>query len=194
MGKYTVYKDETLIEYSMHGDREAFSELAERYFGKMYAVALAKTRNSEEAEDVCQEAMIKAFRYIRTLKETEKFAAWLRSIVIQESYGRSRKKTRFFAMLNGYFQEKQTDSTFYDSKVDKNLYQKQLFHHAIADLSAKAREIVLLHYMYGLSCEEISDQMGLKMGTVKSHLFKAREKMQKNLAKLGVNSIDALNR
>lgn len=182
--------DEELIERSKHGDREAFSHLSKRYLNMSFAVALAITRNREDAEDACQDAMIKAFQHIRSLRDTKKFGGWLRNIVKQEVFGKYRKEKRFWSFLAELTQHKKSNGSILEFSNDKKIYQQQLFEYAVATLSTKAREIVLLHYMSELSCEQISEQIGIRPGSVKSHLHKARGRMLKALASIGVESLD----
>ena len=182
--------DEALVERSKQGDREAFSQLTGRYLNMSFAVALSITRNREDAEDACQDAMIKAFRYIHTLRDSKKFGGWLRNIIKQEVYGKFRKQSRFWNFLEGFILQTKSDSTEIAFSNDRKLYQQQLFEHAIANLSIKAREVVLLHYMSELSCDQIAMQIGISSGAVKSHLHKARSKMLKALAEIGVQSLD----
>ena len=184
--------DEELIERSKQGDREAFSQLAGRYLNVSFAVALSITRNREDAEDACQDAMIKASRYIHTLRDSQKFGGWLRNIVKQEVYGKYRKQSRFWNFLEGFILQTKSDSAEMAFSNDQKLYQQQLFEHAIANLSTRAREVVLLHYMSELSCDQIASQIGISSGAVKSHLHKARNKMLKALAEIDVQSLDEI--
>ncbi len=182
--------DHELLERSMNCDRTAFSELAKRYFHIVYATALSILNSPEEAEDACQDGLIKAFRYIKTIRDPDKFGFWLRSIVRQESCSRLKKKSRTLTLLKKISTENQSDAVLIHSDKQRRLYHKQLLHHAVEHLSEKAREIVLLHYMSGLSCEEIAVQVGSRPGTIKSHLFKSRQKMLGYLSEIGVHSIE----
>lgn len=182
--------DSILLERSMDGEREAFGELARRYFRVVYATAFSILGTPEEAEDACQEALLKAFRYIRTLKDHNKFVYWLRSIVRQESITRLHKKSRTIALLKKISRESQPGLTIVHSSKQRRIYHQQLLQQAVQPLSEKAREIVLLHYVSGMSCEEIAAHTGTRSGTIKSHLFKARQKMLRYLSEIGVHSID----
>ncbi len=182
--------DSILLERSMDGEREAFGELARRHFRVVYATALSILGVPEEAEDACQEALIKAFRYIRTLKDNNKFVFWVRSIVRQESITRLQKKSRTITLLKKISRENQPGLVISHSNKQRRMYHQQLLQQAIQPLSEKAREIVLLHYVSGMSCEEIAALMGTRAGTIKSHLFKARQKMLNHLSEIGVHSID----
>ncbi len=108
----------------------------------------------------------------------------------QESYTRCQKKTKTINLLKKLHTEYQSSTVITHSERQRRLYHQQLLQHAIKQLSEKAREIVLLHYMNGLSCEQIAAQTGTRPGTIKSHLFKARQKMLRLLADIGVHSIE----
>lgn len=184
--------DEELVERSRQGDREAFSQLTGRYLNMIFAVALSMTRNREDAEDACQDAMIKAFHHIHTLRDARKIGGWLRNIVKQEVYGAYRKQSRFWDFMGKFLLHAKSDASAIEFSNSPKFYQQQLFDFAIARLSARAREIVLMHYMDGLSCEQIATQVGISSGAVKSHLHKARSKMLKALTKIGVQSLDEI--
>ena len=184
--------DEELVERSKQGDREAFSQLTGRYLNMIFAVALSISRNREDAEDACQDAMIKVFHHIRTLRDARKVGGWLRNIVKQVVYGNYRKQSRFWNFLDGFTLQAKSDASAIEFSNDQKIYQQQLFDFAIASLSTKAREIVLMHYMSELSCEQIATQVGISSGAVKSHLHKARSKMLKALAEIGVQSLDEM--
>ncbi|MFH1737851.1 MAG: RNA polymerase sigma factor [bacterium] len=180
-----------LVRQAQAGDRSAFGLLVEWYGGQAFAAAYAILGSREEAEDAVQEGFIKAFRHISRLKDPEKFAAWLRSIVRQECCGILRRCRRRAAFLADLAQEHlHRDPHGPKGRAGSEAYRKELWDRCISTLSERAREIVVLHYMEGYSCEQIADHMGIREGTVKSHLFKARRKIEIRLRRLGIGSSD----
>ena len=154
--------------------------------------AYAILGNREDAEDAAQEAMVKAYRHIRSLKEADKVEAWLRRIAQQEAYGRIRKLSRLRRLLGRLTFERQSEPLVAEEGKERRTYHRELFEHSLSMLSDKARRIVVMHYMEGLTCDEVADRLGLSAGSVKSHLFKARDKMYRGLAAVGVASVEDL--
>lgn len=183
--------DIDLVRRAQRGDRCAFASLVERHGGRAFAVAYAILRDREEAEDAVQEAFIKAFRYMSRLEDPERFAAWLRCIVRQECCGFLRRCRRRVALLAALALERlHPDGRTPEGAPGSVLYRKELWDRCISGLSDRAREVVMLHYMEGHSCERIAGLMGIREGTVKSHLFKARRKMEAQLQRMGIRSLE----
>ena len=183
---------EQLVNRSKQGDQEAFGTLAGKHYSMGFAVAYSITGRREDAEDICQEAMLKAFRNIHSIRDSKKFGAWLRSIVKQEAYGRLRMEKRIFEGLKLLLWEKQTQPAHTEVHSDQHLYQQELFEMSINSLSVQMKEIALLFYMNRLSIEDISQLMKLSAGTVKTQLFRARKRMLQTLNEAGLTSIDDL--
>jgi RNA polymerase sigma-70 factor (ECF subfamily) len=180
-----------LVRRAQGGDRSAFGCLVKSYGGQAFAVAYAILRDREEAEDAVQEAFIKAFGYISHLEHPDRFAPWLRSIVRQECCGILRRCRRRLALLGGLaWGHLRPDERMPEGIPGSEAYRGELWDLCISALSDRAREIVILHYAEGYSCEQIAELMGIREGTVKSHLFKARRKIGAQLGRLGVRSLD----
>lgn len=182
--------DETLVNESLHGDQAAFSRLAGRHLRATFTAAFSLLRNREEAEDAVQEAMVKAFHHLPSLRDPAKVGAWLRQIARQEALGRLRRLSRLRHFLERFREEPELRSPAQPTPARRRVYHAQLFERCIAVLPSKAKNVVLLHYIEGLSCEEIAERTGTAAGTIKSHLFKARNKMQQRLKKLGIEETD----
>lgn len=184
--------DEDLVERVREGSSDAFTILAQRYLRAAYQTAYAMVGNKADAEDIVQESMVKAYRYIHTLKDPSKVGAWLRTIVRQEANGKLRIITRVGRLLKKLKSEQPPVLSTGEGKTHKRLYQQEAADYALQNLSERAREIVLLFYIEGLTCEEIALRTDLSIGAVKSHLFKARNKMQQALGNMGINSIEEI--
>ncbi|MDX9754071.1 MAG: RNA polymerase sigma factor [bacterium] len=184
--------DEILVQRAREGSVEAFDLLGKRYMRAAYQTAYAVVGNRADAEDAVQEAMVKAHRYLHTLKEPAKVGGWLRTIVKQEASGRLRVVTRIRRLLSRLKNEPLPGPTEGLGKQHKKLWQQEAADYALRQLSERAREIVLLFYIEGLSCEEIAARTELSTGTVKSHLFKSRNKMLQALGSMGIRSVEEL--
>lgn len=182
-----------LVRRSQGGDQFAFASLVERYGGQAFAVAYAILRDRDEAEDAVQEAFIKAFRYISRLEDPDRFGGWLRSIVRQECCGFLRRCRHRLALLAALARDRlHLDGHAPEGLPGSVAYRKELWDLCISGLPDRAREIVILHYGEGLSCKQIANLMGIREGTVKSHLFKARRRIEAQLRRWGIQSLDAI--
>ncbi|HPA45801.1 MAG TPA: RNA polymerase sigma factor [bacterium] len=180
-----------LVRRAQAGDRSAFGSLVEWYGGQAFATAYAILRDRQEAEDAVQEAFIKAYRYLEGLNDPLRFGPWLRSIVRQECCGLLRRLRRKVALLSDLTRERSLpDSIPRSASIGSEIYRREIWDCCLSGLTEKAREIVILHYTEGFSCEQIAGMMNISEGTVKSHLFKARRKIEIRLERMGVRSVD----
>jgi RNA polymerase sigma-70 factor (ECF subfamily) len=188
-----VSQEDNLVLKAKNGDRKAFSDLALVYGGQAFAAAFAILRNREDAEDAVQNAFVKAFQKLGQLKDDSSFPGWLRSIVRQECFGLQRTYKRKLLHLTSMAEDiLSKDFHFIDAKQSKKIYQQEIWDHCLAGLTDRAREIVTLHYVEGFSCEGIAGLMAISDGSVKSHLFKARKKIESRLKRIGIYSLDDL--
>jgi RNA polymerase sigma-70 factor (ECF subfamily) len=187
-------RDENLLLRSSHGDQQAMAELVKTYGGVAFASAFAILRNREDAEEVVQEAFVKAFKKIHQLRDGLSFPGWLRSIVRQECYGLIRLYKRKFLQVQAFTDELfLTKHMIVDSKLNNHILQQEVWDISMACLSERAREIVTLHYVEGMTCENIASLMSITEGSVKSHLFKARKKIATRLRQIGIKSMGDLS-
>ncbi len=150
-------------------------EVLSRYSGMVYRLAYARTMNKCDAEDVTQEVFMKYIKHQYEFMEEEYRKAWLIRVTINASKSLltsawNRKRVpmeEVEGVLEG--------STGIDGDFDNSLILE------IKKLPEKYRVIVHLFYFEDLSVKEISSMLGMKESTVKSHLFRAREKLKKNL-------------
>lgn len=163
--------DAILVEKARRGDSAAFEALVRRHYRAAYAVALSVLGNPMDAEDVSQDAFVRALERLDELRNTERFAAWLLQIVRNRArnfhaYRRVRKA-----------QPLETVDTASADVTDRGLEQSELrsrLEAALAELSEVQREVVLLHDMEGWKHREIAESLGLSEGMSRQHLFNAR--------------------
>jgi RNA polymerase sigma-70 factor, ECF subfamily len=182
--------DEGLVERSKRGDRDAFAELARRHEGRVFGVVYQYVKNEDDAEDITREVLIKAFRSITRFRGTARFSSWLCRIAINKSidFIRRRKNVRIEQLDDPV----QTDSgelsrDFPDTALtpDEEVENRELgarIGEAIEQLSPKLKTVILLREIEGLSIKEIAETLRCSSGTVKSRIFRARERLQALLA------------
>lgn len=167
------------IHRAKHGDREAFADLVKQFKGQVYRFAVGMVSDRMDAEDVSQEAFVKAFYSLSSLENEYAFSSWLIRIVSNLCKDRLKKRGK-----ENWVRE-EVHETIEDMGVsDPN--EKLSIEEAMARLTVDHREVVLLHDVQGYHYEEIAEMVNVPLGTVKSRLFAARLALRKELTKGGV--------
>jgi RNA polymerase sigma-70 factor (ECF subfamily) len=135
-------------------------------------------QNVEDARDATQEAFFKAFRSLRTFKPGAKFSTWIFAIVYHACCDRLDRRKRF---SNEELPER-ADATPGPEQQAIDLDEARRLRIAIDQLPEKYRTVITLYHLQGRQYEEIAQVLGLPMGTVKTHLFRAKEQLRKLLA------------
>lgn len=163
--------DGVLIERARRGDGMAFEGLVRRHFRAAYAVALAILGNREDAEDVCQDAFIRALERLDGCRHPDRFAAWLLQIVRNGARNYvGYRRVRAAAPL-------EVVSAAASESPSRDLERKELretLQLALGELSEMQRQVVLLHDLEGWKHWEIAEELGVSEGMSRQHLFGAR--------------------
>jgi RNA polymerase sigma-70 factor (ECF subfamily) len=170
--------DGELVTMTLHGHPEAFATLVERYDRAVYHLAYRTMQNVEDARDATQEAFFKAFRSLRTFKPGAKFSTWIFAIVYHACCDRLDRRKRY---SNEELPER-ADATPGPEQQAIDLDEARRLRIAIDQLPEKYRTVITLYHLQGRQYEEIAQVLGLPMGTVKTHLFRAKEHLRKLLA------------
>jgi len=168
--------DAALVELVLAGDQDAFSLLVERYKDAVQNLAYRMLSNVTEAEDVTQEAFVRAYTQLGTYKPAHKFSTWLLSIASHLAIDQLRRR-RFLALPL-------EDVPFLEWIVDVGTgpeqsalagEQQDEIQHYLRRLPSKYRAVVVLRYWYDFSYEEIASTLKLTPALVKARLHRARE-------------------
>jgi RNA polymerase sigma-70 factor (ECF subfamily) len=170
-------EDGELVAMTLGGRSEAFATLVERYDRAVYHLAYRTLRDVEEARDVSQEAFFKAYRSLRTFKPGAKFSTWIFAITYHACCDRLNRRKRY---SNEELPERADTGPGPESQAIA-LDQARRLHDAIDALPEKYRAVITLYHLQGKQYEEIAVVLGLPMGTVKTHLFRAKEQLRKLL-------------
>jgi RNA polymerase sigma-70 factor (ECF subfamily) len=180
--------DTTLIQRAVQGDQKAYAEILQEYRGRIYNLVYRMVRNREEAEDLVQEAFVKAFSSLASFNAEYAFSTWLYKIAINNCIDHlRRKKLKTYSMdkpvqsQDGEFSREFPDVSL---SPDKPLLAKErssLIERAIDGLPEKYRVVIILRHNEERSYEEIADLLSLPLGTVKARIFRAREMLKKKL-------------
>lgn len=175
-------QEEALIQRVQRGQHEYFYELIRPYERRLYAAAFAILRNEADAEDAAQEAVLKAFKYIRQFRAEAKFSTWLFQIAINEARMR-RRRQQAHAMEPIVEQQNEngdyTPRDFADwreipSETLERREVREALMTALASLSEKYREVFVLRDMQHLSIEETAKVLDISTASVKTRLLRAR--------------------
>jgi RNA polymerase sigma factor (sigma-70 family) len=177
--------DTALVTASLAGDHAAFGELVDRHAPRLSALAGRLLGDAVEAEDLTQETLLQAYLGLDRLREPERFASWIYGIALNLA------KMRLRSRRNGALPE--VDATRLAALVAADPSPAEvvearelwsLVESALQVLPAEQRRAVLLHYVDGLSCEEIAALLGEPAGTVRVRLHRARVRLRERLSSL----------
>jgi RNA polymerase sigma-70 factor (ECF subfamily) len=170
--------DPALAAAALRGDGEAFAALVERYERAVYHLAYRTLRDTEEARDVAQEAFFKAYRSLRTFKPDAKFSTWLFAIAYHACCDRLARRKRF----SGEELPDRADSAAGPERAAIANDDARRLRAAIDALPEKYRTVITLYHLQGRQYDEIAKVLGMPMGTVKTHLFRAKEQLRRILS------------
>lgn len=174
--------DGELVAMTLRGNSEAFATLVERYDRAVYHLAYRTLHDVEEARDAAQEAFFKAYRSLRTFKPGAKFSTWIFAITYHACCDRLNRRKRY---SNEELPER-ADPGPGPERQAIALDEARRLRAAIDSLPEKYRTVITLYHLQGKQYEEIAEVLGLPMGTVKTHLFRAKEQLRKLLGTAGV--------
>ncbi len=171
-----------LLARSRAGDKAAFGALAERYCSFAIGVAYRMTGNSQMAEDLAQEAFIKAWRKLPQFRGDCSFRVWLGRIVTNTTLDYLRRQNPEQPLDEGILPAPPAAEAPLHRIEQEEM--RQLVRQAVLSLPAQCRIALILREYEGLSYREISETLGIPMGTVMSRLHYARRLLRERLAPL----------
>jgi RNA polymerase sigma-70 factor (ECF subfamily) len=180
-----------LIRLVCDGNHEAFEELVRPYERLVYVTAISILKNQADAEEVAQEAVLKAFSKLSSFRAECKFSTWLVQITYNEARMRLRKDRRnLYESLDEQKQESETDywpKDFADwrlipSELLEENEMREALQNAINSLCPIFREVVVLRDIQEMSIKDAATILGITEGTVKTRLHRARLLLRDTLA------------
>lgn len=166
---------------AMQGDALAFEELVRTHAHFAYNLALRVLGDPHEAEDVTQEAFLRAWRAIPSFRDEARFRTWLYRIVVNRCYDRLPRLAEQMAALESETPPDLLDESpaAYDNMLAEEARQR--VHHAIDSLPESYRMLITLRHLQEMSYAEISEATGMPLGTVKVGLHRARRRLRESL-------------
>ena len=165
-----------LVERARRGDREAFGVLAGGAVDRLYAVARLLLRDTELAEDATQDALVRAWRDLPSLRDAERFDAWLYRLIVRSCTDIGRHRRRWRAEI--------TIVTTEPAEPDRSseLADRDQVERGLRRLSEAQQMILVLHFYVGLSPSETADALEIPVGTAKSRLHYAIDALRAAVA------------
>ena len=181
--------DHLLVRQIQKGSQSAFDELVKRYYSSAYNMVAHSVRTHEEREDLIQEIFIKVYNNINKFRCQASFSTWLFRITRNMLIDRSRKKS----IIQVSMESEEGTATIGERIEDKRANPEGKFMESDADsalrdalmkLDDDHKQILILREMEGLSYRELTEVLGIKIGTVKSRLARAREELKIKLMEI----------
>jgi RNA polymerase sigma factor (sigma-70 family) len=181
-------EDDRLVARAVEGDQDAFRGLLDKYQRPLYFHVAKMVKDNEQVEDLIQEAFVKAFNNLKSYNTDYAFSTWLYRITTNHTIDYLRKKKLQTMSIHEPIKTKdgEVGIEIEDKGVetDRAIIRKQrqkIIHEAIEGLPEKYRVVIEMRHLEELSYDEISEQLDLPLGTVKAHIFRAREMLYKAL-------------
>ncbi len=179
-------EEDAMVRRAQTGDLAAYDELVRRYQQRIYATVYHMTSNHEDANDLAQEAFIKAYQALKTFKGGSSFYTWVYRIAVNKTLNfLKQRKNRTAMSLNDLDFSAENDPDLVALVSEKTPRRdavlaelQQKLNEAMQQLSEPHRLVVTLHDVQGLPHDEIAEIMECNVGTVRSRLFYARQQLQ----------------
>jgi RNA polymerase sigma-70 factor (ECF subfamily) len=175
--------DEEIVARVLGGEPQLFELIMRRHNQRIYRAARAVLRDDEEAEDVMQDAYVRAFAHLHEFEGRARFSTWLTRIAVHEALARSRRGRRFQPIdsQTGETQSMPTASRFSPEEQASDGEIRSVLEKAIDALPDEFRSVFVLRAVEEMSGAETAECLGIPEETVKTRLFRARSRLQEAL-------------
>lgn len=181
--------DAQIVDKVLNGDTDAFELLILKYQSQIFYAAMNIVKNKEFAEDISQDAFLKAYEKLDTLQDKNHFFPWLKRITINIALNHYERGKRVVDIESedseaSYFDRIAGGDSPEDFLIKDEL--KKYVRMFVDALPARLRTVIILREVEDMSYEEISDMLNIPLGTVRSRLFNARQIIKDRLIKQGL--------
>ena len=183
--------DQQLITASKHGDQDAFARLVQRYQRRIFNLVYRMLQQYEEASEITQETFLAAWQGLPSFRGDARFATWLYRIAyncaLKQLETRKRDKALRVALQAEQVLQSHVGYESTDAQMDEHERQAFVQEH-LSRLPAKYRIVLILRHLQDMSYEEMAEILTMPIGTIKTHLFRARNLLKERLQGLDRNS------
>jgi RNA polymerase sigma-70 factor (ECF subfamily) len=173
--------DRDLVQDTRRGEVEAFGELIQRYQKTVFNVCYRMLGERREAEDLTQETLIRAYKKLEMYDYSRPFGPWIRKIAANMCLNHLQRKNPVMIELNEEWIDTGLTAQPTPERLTENAEKSEQIHTAILSLPAHYRAVIELRHYQELSYLEISEELGIPLSAVKSHLHRARRTLAKRL-------------
>lgn len=185
--------DHYYIDKVLGGDVNAYAQLVEKHKEMVFTIANRITRRREDAEEIAQDAFMKAFQHLKEFKKQSKFSTWLYRITYNTAISRIRKKSLEMTTLDENMMEQiPEDDVRNDIKDLNEQEQQQLINIVLEQLNELDYLIITMFYLKEKSIDDIADITGLSKSNIKVKLHRIRKKMYQDLYNRMGEKVDVL--
>ncbi len=184
----TAYSDEDLMEFVQMGNDLAFTELVFRYNNRLQNFLFRYTQNHKDSEDLVQETFLRVHKSRHSYERIAKFSTWMYPIAINlaKSLYKRKKRMQLISIHKNDSDPDSFDFLLEDASIlqDEKLHQTlslQKLQEAVHSLQDEFKQVVILRDIEQMSYEEISEKIGVLMGTVKSRINRGRAQISKQI-------------
>ena len=174
--------DDLYLKLGLEGNASKYSYFVEKYKGMAFSIAFRIVNNKEDAEEIVQDAFLKAFRSLDKFRKDSKFSTWFYRIVVNSSLSRTRSKRPELSSIDeddiANVVIESVESAYRGLDLSD---QKKFIQNALEELSVEDRLLLTLYYLTENSIDEITDITSITQYNVKMKLHRARNKMYKIL-------------
>ncbi|CQR47876.1 ECF RNA polymerase sigma factor SigW [Paraliobacillus sp. PM-2] len=175
------------------GETGAFNNYFQLYYKEMVAVATHITKDCYLAEDVVQEAFIKAYRHQKNIEDTSKWKYWIKTIVKRTAIDTLRKQQRFQTLsadhwIDNHIAGLNDSCSFVEEAMEKNFMYQQIIT-IIDQLNPSLKNVLFLKIYFDLCDKEIAEKLNISISAVKTRLYRARIKLRKDIKQHSKTSI-----
>lgn len=176
--------DTALVEASRNGDQDAFAQLVQRHQRRVFNLVFRMLQQYEEANEITQETFLAAWQGLPTFRGDARFSTWLYRIAynccLKQLEQRKRDKSLQLAMQAEHLLEYTECDERAHAELDAHDCQT-LVHEHLAKLPAKYRIVLVLRHLQEMTYEEMAEILTMPIGTIKTHLFRARNLLKERL-------------
>jgi len=182
-----------LVIKSQKGDTKAFEQLVAMYQDRIYALGYRLTGNHADAEDLAQNAFIKAYQALQSFRNDADFGTWIHRITVNLYINESRKKKPVVYLDNPVQTTEGEMPRLVATNEDgpEEAYEQKEFtdmvHSALRELSVEHQSVLVLRELQGYSYDEIAGMLDCSLGTVKSRINRARQALKELIIKYSTN-------
>jgi len=156
-----------LVERAQRGDQDSFAALVHLCSDRLYGIAYRILRDPDRAEDALQQALVRLWDDLPSLRDPDRFDAWSYRLVVHASYGEARRERRWTSRIRPI-----TSDPMADDRISR-IADRDEFERGFRGLTPEHRAVLVLHYFVGLPVTEVAETLGIPVGTAVSRLHYA---------------------